>query len=68
MTASVSGQEGSTADDLIETIGGLTATCRFFGWQGGTLQQARDETKKRLAAVGVFPDRNGVFGTLVIGG
>ena len=51
-------------DQLIEKMGGLAGACAMFGWQGGTIHQVRDEIKRRLAKVGIVPNRDGVFVTV----
>jgi len=52
-------------DQLIKEIGGLEATCKLFGWQGGTIHQARIEIIRRLGMVGIVPDKQGVFVNLL---
>lgn len=55
-------------DSLLEAIGGLNGACEMFGWQGGTIHQAKAEIKKRLACNGIVENRDGILVTLTIGG
>lgn len=60
---------GLTLDELLESIGGLAGACKMFGWQGGTIHQAKAEMRKRLAAGGIYETMpHGILGQLTING
>ena len=48
-----------TIEQGIELEGGLEGLCKLFGWQGGTIHQAKAEMKRRLSMGGIFEDKNG---------
>ncbi len=59
---------GMTVEQLIETSGGLSGVCKLFGWQGGTVHQAKEEALKRLAYHGIYPHKEtGVLVQMVFG-
>ena len=59
---------GLTVDELIESTGGLSAVCKLFGWQGGTIHQAKEEALKRLAFHGIYPHKDtGILIQMVFG-
>ena len=54
-----------TLNELTESVG-LESLCALFGWQGGTIHQARAEAKRRLAAKGIVEAKDGELVALVI--
>lgn len=40
-------------DKILDAIGGLEGACKVFGWQGGTIHQAKTELMRRLAQKGI---------------
>ena len=54
-----------TLNELTESVG-LESLCAWFGWQGGTIHQAKVEAKRRLAAKGIVEAKDGQLVTLAI--
>lgn len=59
-------EERWTVDSIAEKVG-LKGLCEMFGWQGGTIHQAKEEIRRRLGNEGICPrKKDGVFCQLVI--
>lgn len=57
----------ATLDEMVDALGGLSGLCEVFGWQGGTIHQAKSELKERLAPMGVFENKDGHLCEVIIG-
>jgi hypothetical protein len=47
-----------TIDKLIEKEGGLSEICKMFGWQGGTIHQAQQAIREKLAKQGIVEHKD----------
>ena len=56
-----------TVQELIDNVG-LKGILLEFGWQGGTVHQAKREIIKRLRETGIVQDKNGDLVSLTING
>jgi hypothetical protein len=54
-----------TLDDIL-ALYTLEWWCNFFGWQGGTIHQAKEALKSFYASKGIVEDKQGILVTLVI--
>ena len=52
--------KGATLDYIIEEFGGLIGSCKFFGWQGGTIHQVKEEWTRRLHNLGYVINKEGI--------
>jgi len=53
-------------EQVIEEFGGLSGSINFFGWQGGTIHQVKEEWTKRLHSAGHVIRKDGEICDLAI--
>lgn len=46
-------------DKILEAIGGMDGAMKLFGWQGGTMHDAKRELERRLKEVGLVDEKRG---------
>jgi hypothetical protein len=63
---SFKGDTNMTMDELIASEGGFENVLNILGWQGGTIQQVKNEIRKRMSGGGIYENIEGQWVKLEI--